>query len=236
MTWQSQLADGRVFELRSKSKRYPAPCALVVDDKATGWGSRVFASVDQYGVVGYGGYSRSHNPAIYVDGIRREQFTSARVRQRRPDLERFDADDLKLIRYGCWLDFSGRIRGSHLDMNIPVVVPSEWTIFWLPAFEPYDFRIHHIGPRDELDELLGGAWHFVSHGGPRHLGYKFGHAWATRHSGARLDQIRQFLRLQLPDLIEQPATVVRGGDRIGSYMEAIGEECPVLCGMRIREP
>ena len=50
--WRSQIANGRVFELRSKSKKYPAPCALVIDEDANGRSSRVFAAVDQYGVIG----------------------------------------------------------------------------------------------------------------------------------------------------------------------------------------
>src|SRR6266436_586119 len=109
-SWRSQIVNGRVFELRSASKRYPPPCALVINEQATGYGARVFTPVDEYGVIG--GASRRGNPNIYVEGIRPEQFTGARVRRRRPDLERFDADDLALIRWGLTLEFSGRISGT----------------------------------------------------------------------------------------------------------------------------
>lgn len=228
-SWVSQLAAGRVFELRSKSKRYPAPCALVIDDKATGWGSsRLFTSVDRHGVVGDGPYCRSHNPDIYVAGIRREQFTSARVLRRRPDLERFDADDLALIRYGLALDFSGRIRGHYSDMNIPSAVPAEWTVFWLAAWSDGDYRWLDMETREELERLLRGAWHFENYGGARRLGYKYGRAWATRHQGVRLNQIRQFLRSRLGGLIEQQVKVVRWREGANVYTEEIRRECPAL--------
>jgi hypothetical protein len=169
ISWRSRIAEGRVFELRSKSKRYPAPCALVIDDSASGWNSRIFASVDSYGVVGDGLYARRHNPDIYVGGLHREQFNSSRVLRRRRELERFDADDLELIRYGLAIDFTGCIHGRYSDMRIPTVVPAEWTVFWLAAWDDHDFR--WIDREPELQRLLHGAWHFESHGGYRHLGY-----------------------------------------------------------------
>jgi hypothetical protein len=228
MKWSDQLVNGRVFELRSKSKRYPAPCALVIDATASGWNRPIFAACDRAGVLGHGGYERRHNPDIYVPGIRREQFKSARVLRRRPDLERFDADDLDLIRYGCALDFSGRIHGRYSDMSLPCVVPSDWTVFWLEAFAPDDHRIYDFWHTPELMTLLRGAWHFNSHGGSRHLGYKFGHAWATRHTGTRLKDIRAFLKRGLPDIIEQQVKVARWTEGENVYTEEIRRECPAL--------
>ena len=229
MTWRSQLANGRVFELRSKSKRYPAPCALVIDNKAMGWGARIFAAVDSHGCFGHGSHRR-HNPGIYIEGLRRDEFTGSRVRCRRFDLERFDADDLALIRYGLTLDFTGRIEGaySNISMDIPVIVPAEWTVFWLPAWDADDYRWLHIEPREELRQLFSGAWHLESYGGCRHLGYGFGHAWATRHSGSRLNQIRQFLRSRLGGLIEQHVKVMRWSEGENVFTEEIRRDCPAL--------
>ncbi len=229
ISWRSQLVEGRVFELRSKSKQYPAPCALVIDDKASSWNTRLFVAVDQFGVIGDGLYARRHNPKIYVNGLRREQFNSSRVLRRRRDLERFDADDLALIRYGLALDFTGRIHGSYSDMSIPTAVPAEWTVFWVPAWQEGDSRwIGDLG-NSELDRLLCGAWYFESHGGSRHLGYRFGRAWATRHAGTRLSLIRQFLRSRWgSSLVEQSVKVVRWAEGQNVYMEEIRRDCPAL--------
>ncbi len=229
ISWRSQLVKGRVFELRSRSKQYPAPCALVIDDKASGSNSRVFEAVDQFGVIGDGLYTRRHNPKIYVNGLRREQFNSSRVLRRRRDLERFDTDDLALIRYGLALDFTGRIRRSYSDMRIPTAVPAEWTVFWVPAWQEGDSRwIDHLG-NSELDRLLRGAWYLEGHGGSRNCGYRFGRAWATRHSGVRLNQIRQCLRFRWGSgLFEQPVKVARWTEGQNVYTEEIRRDCPAL--------
>jgi hypothetical protein len=228
-SWRSQIANGRVFELRSKSERYPAPCALVINDKANGWNDRVFVPVDRFGVIG-GPYPRRHNPNIYVSGLRPEQFTSSRVVRRRRDLERFDADDLALIRSGLSLDFNGRIRGIYSDIHIPMAALADWTVFWYPAWEEDDFR--WVDRTPELDTLLQGAWHFESHGGSRHLGYRFGCAWGTRHSGKRLNQIRQLLRRRWGSrLVEQSVKVTRWSDGNNVYTEEVRRDCPAL-GLR----
>ncbi len=227
-SWRSQLANGRVFELRSKSTRYPAPCALVIDDQASGWNGRLFAGVDRLGVIGHGCYTRPRNPDIYVEGLRREQFNGSRILRRRRDLERFDEDDLALIRYGLALDFSGRIRGMYSDMHIPAVVPANWTVFWLAAWDESDYR--WCGrDHQEIDRLLHGAWHFESSGGSRHLGYRFGLAWGTRHTGARLEQIKSHLLNQWgSSLIEQSVRVVRWSKGANIYTEEIRRDCPAL--------
>lgn len=240
ISWRSQVKEGRVFELRSKSTKYPAPCALVIDEKGTGWGSRMFAAVDRFGVIGDGLYARRHNPAIYVNGLRLEQFNSSRVLRRRRDLERFDADDLALIRYGLALDFTGKIHGSYSDIHIPTVVPAEWTIFWIAAYGEDDGRwFDWMDATDDLAKLLHGAWHFESRGGRRDLGYKFGFAWGTRHTGSRLNQIRRFLRTRWgSSLIEQSTRVVRWTEGENVCTAEIRRNCPPLGGrsMTVQSP
>lgn len=217
VSWQSQLAVGRVFELHSQSKIYPPPCALILDTDGK-CGSRQVAGVDASGVIGHGLYRRRSNPAIYVDGLRGRRLTS-RIARRRRDLERFDRDDIALIRYGCALDFDGRIETE----SIPVVVPAEWTVFWIP---PYADGFPWI--TDEIRVLLRGAWHFSKHGGPKHLGYKFGHAWATRHTGSRLKQIGNASRRFQENVIEQTARVVQWSDENHVFTSELRSECPPL--------
>jgi hypothetical protein len=114
-------------------------------------------------------------------------------------------------------------------MHIPTVVPAEWTIFWLPAWDKEDSRwMIDWRQTDELKRLLRGAWHFHSRGGARHLGYRFGRAWATRHVGARLNEIRKFLRSRWDGLIEQPVKVARWTDGQNVYTEEIRRDCPAL--------
>jgi hypothetical protein len=225
--WRNQIADGRVFELRSASRRYQPPCALVISAGA-GYGCREVVGVDKDGVIGNGIYRRDSNPAIYVEGLRGKRLTERIVRRRR-DLERFDYYDLELIRYGHALDFDGRIHGSCGDTHIPLVAPAEWTVFWLPAFAPSDF----FWPSPDIAALMRGAWWFSNHGGPRHLGYKYGRMWATRHSGRRLDAIRSRLRVLRGDMIEQRVRVARWSDNEHTYTAEIRRECPALGGRAI---
>jgi len=228
LSWRAQLAEGRVFELRSNSKRYPAPCALVLTEDDAKWGVKQVTEVDRLGVRGPDYYHRPANPGIYVDGFRGKELTK-RIARRRPDLERFDSDDLALIRYGYGLDFTGEIRCSHSgEVHIPAIVPAGWTVFWLAASAPDDYRSLKLWHDRELRRLLTGAWHFNGHGGPRHLGYRFGHAWVTRHAGPRLGEIRQWLRARLPDIVEQHVKVARWSDGQNVYTEEIRRECPAL--------
>jgi len=227
--WKSQIVEGRVFELRSKSKLYPAPCALIINDKVSGWNERMVASVDRFGCVGDGCYTRRHNPNIYVGSLRRYNFNSSHILRRRRDLERFDADDLALIRYGLALDFTGQIHGTHSDMHIPTVVPAKWTVFWLAAWGKDDDRWMHLWKsQDELRRLLRGAWYLESHGGSRHLGYRFGQAWATRHTGKHLNEIRMFLRRSLDGITEIPVEVARWTEGEKIYTEEVRRDCPAL--------
>lgn len=228
-SWKSQIADGRVFELRTRSKRLAAPCALVVNSAAATWGDRMCIPVNRTGAGNAMYVHRNSNPRIYVEGLKAKHFTSARIMRRRRDLERFDADDIALLRYGLALDFSGKIHGNHLDINIPTCVPAEWTVFWLPAYAEGDDRFfERLDIRDELAKLLRGSWHFESYGGSRRLGYKFGHAWATRHTGPRLTAIGRLLNECIGGLIEQRVQVVRWFERGNVYTKEVRRECPAF--------
>lgn len=211
-SWRSQIANGRVFELRSTSKRYPAPCGLIINEGASWRGERFMAGIDEAGVIGHGLYTRPHNPNIYVEGIGVDQFTGKCIVRRRPDLERFDADDLALIRWGCALDFNGRIHGSNHDTSIPLTCPAEWTVFWT---QPYTEGFPYLTPTEKERKVLYGAWHFSNHGGPRHLGYKYGHMHATRHAGKHLDRVRKIILRHLPEAIETQVHVIRYNDKLG---------------------
>jgi hypothetical protein len=223
-SWKSQIAVGRVFELRSKSTRWPLPCGLIVDaDAPGGWGAKFITAIDSFGVIGHRLYSRSHNPNIYVDGMRRDQFTSARIARRRHYLEKFDGDDMDLIRYGYSLDFDGRIDCT--DPSIPLGTPAKWTVFWLPAYREDEF----LYPKRKHRRFLKGAWWFEKHGGPAHLGYKYGHCWATRHTGRRLDAVRKSIRAEFPQVIEMHSSVVRWTAAGITYTTEMRDgECPAL--------
>ena len=224
MSWRASVANGRVFELRTKSTRYPPPCTLIINASVRGYGERIATLVDRAGVVGHGLYARPHNPFIYVDGLRFDDFTSRRIKRRRRDLERFDADDLALIRYGCPLGFDGRVETE----NIPNVVPATWTVFWTPAYEAGDFPLFRFNEDRELRALLRGAWYFTNRGGPRHLGYRFGEVWATRHTGSRLCLIRRWLKVRRGNLVEQKSRVVRWVEQGQIYRTEIRRDCPAL--------
>lgn len=220
LPWKDQIAVGRVFEIRSTAKGYPPPCALVI---RIGSSAREVAPVDRSGCVGDHLYARRHNPKIYFHNLR---DIEGKIARRRPDLERFGMEDLELIRYGYSVDFDGRIHSLH-DTHIPPVMPGAWTVFWVPAFVDSDWiKLWTLG--GDWLRLAASAWHFDNHGGQRSLGYKYGRMWATRHTGVRLRQIREFLRAKRPDVIEQKSTVVRWEDERGVHTSAIHRESPAL--------
>ncbi len=103
------------------------------------------------------------------------------------------------MRYGCSVDFDGRMRAT----NIPPAKPGTWTMFWVPAETGTGFWWEP----NELRQVMKGEWHFSEHGGRRDLGYKFGYKWATLHTGPKLQAIRQLLRRLRPDVIEMQSTV-----------------------------
>jgi hypothetical protein len=208
--------------MRSTSKTKAAPCVLIINAVCR---DRFAVEIDGRGVVDYN--SRSHHQSARVYDLLPRNFNSSRIASRRADLERFDQDDLALIRYGYALDFDGRIYGC-----LPLTRPAEWTVFWFPPYGPGEFRYPDFKQRDRECKLFAGAWHFESHGGAKHLGYKYGHVWATRHVEHRLEEIRTFLKGQFPDIIEQHSSVVRW-TKEGVTYTGLREpgNCPALsCG------
>jgi hypothetical protein len=209
--WKSQIANGRVFELRSRSKTKPAPCALIVDATA-GYGGRFAVEIDENGIVDYD--SRGHHQDVRIYDLHRH-FDGSQIARRREDLERFNEDDMALIRYGRALDFDGRIADRH-NPHIPLTkVPAEWTVLWFPAYGKDEYRYPDFKRRNQEHKLFAGSWHFDCYGGAAHLGYKYGHAWGTMHAGKRLDKIRTFLKRQFPDLVETQVHVIRSTNRQG---------------------
>ncbi len=211
-----QLQNGRVFELRSASTKYPTPCALVVDIDDKQYRGRPFRLVDETGVVGHSMYKRRHNPHMNPDYMDWEAVEGKLVR-RREDLERFTEEDLALIRYGIAVDFDGRLH-SYPDVDHPPdVVPATWTVFTVPAFTDgddkdiprYRFSKRYFSDKERLEPLLAGAWHFMDHGGPAVSGYKFGYVYGTRHSGKQLGRIRAMLKNMWPAVVE--TTVITTG-------------------------
>lgn len=225
--WKDQIEVGRVFELRSTSKRYPPPCALIIRKHWTP--ERQVIEVDRRGCVGEHLYSRRPNPKVYLYSL---DYVVKRIARRRPDLERFGLEDLELIRYGLDVDFSGRLHG-HGEQSIPLVWPATWTVFWIPAYAEHDNGWLQLWTyEDEWKRLIHGAWHFDNHGGHKRLGYKYGRMWATCHTGERLRRIREFLRGKLSGVIEQTARVVRWEDARGVHTASIHRPSPPLwaCG------
>jgi hypothetical protein len=105
------------------------------------------------------------------------------------------------------------------------MVPADWTVFWLPASGERDWW---YPPLYFESDYLRGAWYFVNLGGARHLGYKYGRLWATRHQGKRLDAFRKALRAMRPDVIEQECRVVRWQDGDDVVTAEVRRECPAL--------
>jgi hypothetical protein len=181
-------------------------------DAAAGYGGRFAVEIDENGVVDY--YSRGHHQDVRIYDLHR-RFNGSQVARRREDLERFNEDDMALIRYGSALNFDGRIANCHYP-HIPLIKPGEWAVFWYPAYGENEYRYPDFKRRDQEHKLFAGAWHFDCYGGAKHLGYKYGHVWGTMHTGKRLDRIRAFLKRQFPDIIETPVYVVRDTDKEGN--------------------
>lgn len=215
-----ELIEGRVFELRSRSTRYAPPCALIVREQPR-YGEPQAEEVDRAGVI-KGSRYRHHHPTQYVPDFKGD-YLQKRIARRRRDLERFDRDDIELIRQGYGLDFTGRIHGAK---RIPSTIPATWTVLWVPA----DALNDCYWSSRRIDELLRGAWHFTNHGGARHLGYSFGYMWATLHTGKRLCEIQDAIYRERPDVIVQEVKVVRWSDERATYTAEVRRECPPLGG------
>jgi hypothetical protein len=238
--WRDQVASGRVFEMRSASKKHPAPCVLIVDpDNSNHRG--VAVDVDRLGVIGDGPSDGRRNPRVRSYGLLLEDFTSRRVVRRRPDLECFDADDIALIRYGIAVQIGGelKMRYNFGTAILPSLRPMTWTVFWMPdSGNPHD-RHARFNISRRINDLMHGAWHFEQFGGRRSLGYTFDHAWITAHTDQSvLRHIESLLRDAIPTVIRQEHRIVRWHDWATrwTYIWRIGPRCPVLgMGWEVRE-
>ena len=214
------LEPGRVFELRSQSAKYAAPCALIVKEEDDPHYQRFAVRVDRFGAVGEGFYRRRGNPAFQIEYMSPTELEK-RIRCRRPDLERFDAEDVALVAGGYGLDFGGKITLDGYSSKMFLPGPGDWTIFW--TYHTGTLPMLWGEQQQELDDASHGAWHCMRHGGPRYLGFGFGRAWLTRQRGARLRGIERVLS-RLPHLERQEISMVRTADGA----RVVGPPCPVL--------
>lgn len=163
--WRAQIVPGRVFELRRKTYQGNPVCVLCLTDSREAFG-RCFAEINSRGCVEFPDRDRAR---FYVGALSPQRFNGGLVRRRRPDLERFDADDIALIKYGIGLRFGGAMLGSHHGSRIlPEIGLKSWTTFWVPDW--------YAGLSTEtrgLDRLLHGDWHCSCYSDRRRKG------WAT---------------------------------------------------------
>lgn len=163
--WRAQLAPGRVFELKRTTYRGNPVCVLCLTDNRQNFG-RCFAEVNSLGCVEYRDPDRAR---FYAGGLWPSRFDSRLVRRRRPDLERFDAADIELIKYGIGLRFGGAMLGSpHGRRILPEIGRKTWTTFWVP-----DWYAGLSTETHALNRLLHGDWHCFCFGDGRRKG------WAT---------------------------------------------------------
>jgi hypothetical protein len=229
--WKSQIAIGRVFELKTRSKIHPTVCVLIVNPTST-WGNpRMCVQVDERGVIPDDGYNyRRRNPRVNVYCIQERDFTGRRIARRRRDLERFDEADISLIRGGFALDFGGRIHGPYCDgpTSLPhVAAPLTWTVFWTPDKDSWEYE---WPARDELAALLSGAWHFQKRS-YRTDRKPWGFAWCTAHSDPRrMAKIERVIRNGWPNVHKQTVQIVRWHDwqTLWSHTWQVGNPGPVF--------
>ena len=158
-TWLSQAIPGRVFELSRKTYAGTNVLALVTKDPkgpgACPWRGNFLVEVNSSGCVADGARGRARRP---VEMIRSNQFGSALVVRRRPELERFDAGDIRLIAYGIKLAYGGRIiERRYGDFIAPAIPGVTWTAFWRQG-DPI-FLADDASDRMRAMEALRGAWH-----------------------------------------------------------------------------
>ena len=230
--WRAQYAPGRVFELKRKTYDGAPICVLAIAPSPGGrpetWpgGGRYFVQVDARGCT-EGPYARARS-RFYAGALHPARMSGALIRRRRPDLERFDADDLALIRYGMMIEFGGKIRTCITQAALPQIPGKRWTVFWTKAC-PWSWTTSEAGR--VLNQMLQGHWHLHSHCGGN---WTFGRdscldGWATTDTDpARLRRIEAHLRRHLPHLevqvIEMTATAY--DDR--TVIAAHGLPCPAL--------
>lgn len=226
--WRDEYAPGRVFELRRKTYDGHPVCALAIREyrSDTGGSATYFVQVDGQGCT-EGPYARSQS-RTWVGGIRPRRMTSALIARRRPDLERFDAEDLALIRYGAYLEFGGRIRTDGLKGSIPPLSGKTWTVFWTKC----DWRLSLLGTaRAELASLLRGHWHMHSRCGGDWTFGRDSHlaGWATVDTDrARLRRIEAHLRRHLSHVEVQTIAMTAVNERDIRIIRAHGRPCPAI--------
>lgn len=187
--WRAQLAPGRVFQLKRKTYRGNPVCVLItaVPDRWTS--DPMCIQVDEYGCVRKDLRNRAR---FYEGNLRPGNFTGKLVACRRPELERFDAKDIELIRYGCPMDFHGRLDKYEWPGTLPSIPGIEWTVFWM-----WHESIFSTFLPDEVAALFHGAWHFTASCDdiyPRRV-----KAWATAETDQRkLNEIHRALGQLLP--------------------------------------
>lgn len=188
--WRAQLAPGRVFQLKRKTYRGAPVCVLITDNPDRWSPYPMCIEVNAKGCVFPGSQDRAR---AYVGNLRTSDFTGRLVAARRRDLERFDGKDLELIRYGCPMDFTGRLDKYEYPGTLPSIPGVEWTVFWAR----YDSVFSTFLPL-EVKALFHGAWHFTAatDGGYPKRRVK---AWATAETDRRkLRAIRHALGRLLP--------------------------------------
>lgn len=162
--------------------------------------------VDERGCVSRGSWNRARS---YEGNLRAKDFTGGLVACRRPELERFDAKDIELIRYGCPMDFTGRLDKYEYPGILPSIPGIEWTVFWTW----YESIFSTFLP-DEVMALFHGAWHFTA---GRDEGYprRYVKAWVTAETDPRkLREIHHALGQLLPIHRDTVRIVARDiGDR-----------------------
>lgn len=183
--WRAQLAPGRVFQLKRKTYRGNPVCVLITATP-DGWDPYpMCVQVDEHGCVFDGSWNRART---YVGNLRTGDFTGQIIACRRPDLERFDARDIELIRYGCPMDFTGRLDKYEWPGILPSIPGIEWTVFWMW----YESIFSTFLP-GEVMALFRGAWHFTA---SRDEGYPPRHvkAWVSAETDPRkLNEIHRAL-------------------------------------------
>jgi hypothetical protein len=227
-SWRAEYAPGRVFELKRKTYKGPPVCALAIQkaDRELCFNTTDFVQVDEHGCT-EGTYGRAQS-RFWVGSISASRMTGSLIARRRPDLERFDAEDLALIRYGQRLDFGGRFKTSLTKDSIPPIPGKVWTVFWTKD----DRRLSWLSYAErELAALLRGHWHIYSRCGGDWTFGRDSHlaAWATVDTDpVRLRRIEWHLRQHLPHLEVQRIEMVAIPDGDRMVVRAHGQPCPAI--------
>lgn len=195
-TWLDQVAPGRVFEIRRKTwGDRPVRVMTMTDGHGLRRGNRSVVQVDELGCVAelYGGRRRART---YVGNIGAHDFPRLAVR-RVPELERFDAHDLGLIKYGIKLAFGGEMLDRHGGRALLPAIPGvTWTAFWTTSEEWLWSHSHDPSDVARVETALQGAWHQkVRNDFPETPRAERGTGYVTAQDDpAKLSEIRRALR------------------------------------------